>query len=63
MTKKWTYGEYHYALQSAWSAFENTLKAHGTTLEEIKKFKRYADSSLVKVDNYFAQAITWKEEE
>ena len=63
MSKKWTYEEYHYALQSSWSAFENTLKAHGATPEEIKKFKRDADSSLVKVDDYFAQAITWKEEE
>lgn len=63
MTKKWTYEEYHYALQSSWSAFENTLKAHGTTPEEIRKFKWLADSSLVKVDDYFARAITWKEEE
>ena len=38
MTKKWTYEECHHALQSAWSAFEDTLKAHGTALEEIKKF-------------------------
>lgn len=62
MTKKWTYEEYHYALQSSWSAFENTLKAHGATAAEIRKFMRIADSSVVKVDDYFAQAITWKEE-
>lgn len=63
MTKKWTYEEYKFALNSAWSSFENTLKAHGATPEEIKKFKWYADPSLVKVDDYFAQALTWKEEE
>lgn len=62
MTKEWTYEEYHYALQSSWSAFENTLKAHGATSDEIRKFMQMADNSLVKVDDYFAQAITWKEE-
>mgnify|MGYP001300049327 CR=1 len=62
MTKKWTYEEYKFALNSAWSAFESTLKAHEVTTEEIKKFKYLADSSLVKVDDYFAQSITWEEE-
>lgn len=62
MTKKWTYGECQFALSSAWSAFESTLKAHGVTTQEIKKFKYLADSSLVKIDDYFAQSITWEEE-
>lgn len=62
MTKKWTYEEYHYALQSSWSAFENTLKAHGVTSAEIREFKEIADDSLSKIDDYFGQVITWEEE-
>lgn len=63
MSNKWTYEEYRYALQSSWSAFENTLKAHGATATEIRKFMRIAENSIIKVDDYFARAITWEEEE
>lgn len=63
MTKKWTYEEHQYALQSAWSAFGSTLKTHGVTAEELENFFDMADAKIDKLNDYFSQAITWKEEE
>lgn len=64
MTKKWTYEEYHYALQSSWSAFENTLRTHGVTDKEIQKFVKVNDSkdNYSSVSDALAEVITWKEE-
>ena len=65
MTKKWTYADFGFAIDSAWSAFENTLRTHGVTDKEIQKFVKVNDSK----DNYnsvsdaLAESITWKEEE
>ena len=63
MSKKWTYEEYKFALNSAWSAFENTLRTHGVTDKELEEFFNLADAKIDKVGDYFSQAITWKEEE
>lgn len=63
MTKKWTYEEHLFALQSAWSAFRSTLKAHGVKAEELDDLFDMADSKIDKINDYFSQAITWKEEE
>lgn len=60
--KLWTYKEHEFALDSAWTAFNNTLKAHGVTQAEIDKFKYLADGAIYKVSDYFGQSITWKEE-
>lgn len=62
MTKVWKEEDVNFALESAWSAFSNTLKAHGVTEEEI--FKLYARSSakIDKLNDYLGQVITWDEE-
>ena len=65
MSKKWNYADFEFAVDSAWRAFENTLRAHGVTDKEIQKFVKVNDSK----DNYsgvsdvLAEAITWREEE
>lgn len=64
MVKKWGYANFEFAVDSAWRAFENTLRVHGVTDEEIQKFVKVSDSK----DNYggvsdaLAEAITWEEE-
>ena len=40
MTKVWTESDVDFALQSAWSAFDNTLKAHGFTDQQIDELIR-----------------------
>lgn len=62
MTKKWTYEEHLFALQSAWSAFSSTLKTHGVTEEEVENFFVAADAKIDKLNDYFSQVITWEEE-
>ena len=62
MTKKWTEEDVDFALGSAWSAFCNTLKAHGVTEEEIFNLFVAADASIDKLNDYFGQVITWEEE-
>ena len=64
MAKKWGYEDFEFALDSAWGAFENTLRTHGVSEKEIQKFVKANDSK----DNYcgvsdaLAEAITWEEE-
>ena len=40
MSKVWTESDVDFALQSAWSAFDNTLKAHGFTDRQIDELIR-----------------------
>lgn len=64
MTKKWGFADFEFALDSAWSAFENTLRTHGVTDKEVQKFIQMNDTK----DNYngvtsaLAEVITWEEE-
>lgn len=64
MTKKWCFADFEFALDSAWSAFENTLRTHGVTDKEVQKFIKMNDTK----DNYnevasaLAEVITWEEE-
>lgn len=64
MSKKWTYADFEFALDSAWSAFENTLRTHGVTDKEVQKFIKMNDTK----DNYngvtdaLAGVITWEDE-
>lgn len=62
MTKKWTYEEYKFARNSAWSAFSNTLKAHGITDEEVFDLFILANASITELDHCIGQIITWEEE-
>ena len=63
MTKKWTYGDFEFALDSAWSAFENTLRTHGVTDKEIQKFVRVSDLRGVRteVQRALSDTIHWEE--
>lgn len=65
MTKKWTYADLEFAVDSAWSAFENTLRTHGVTDKEIQKFVKVNDSkdNYCGVEDALAESITWEEEE
>lgn len=64
MTKKWSFVDFEFALDSAWCAFENTLRTHGVTDEEVQKFIKMNDTK----DNYngvasaLAEVITREEE-
>lgn len=64
MTKKWTYADFEFAVDSAWSAFENTLRTHGVTDKELRKFVKVNDAK----DNYngvndaLGEVLTWEEE-
>lgn len=64
MTKKWSFVDFEFALDSAWSAFENTLRTHGVTDKEVQKFIQMNDTR----DNYngvasaLAEVITREEE-
>ena len=40
MTKVWTENDVGFALESAWTAFYNTLKAHGFTDQQIDELIR-----------------------
>lgn len=64
MTKKWSFADFEFALDSAWSAFENTLRTHGVAGKEVQKFIQMNDTK----DNYngvasaLAEVITREEE-
>ena len=64
MTKKWSFADVEFALDSAWGAFENMLRTHGVTDKEVQKFVLLNDTE----DNYngvagaFRGAITLEEE-
>ena len=40
MSKVWTESDVDFALQSAWSAFGNTLKSHGFTEQQVHELIR-----------------------
>ena len=64
MTKKWSFADFEFALDSAWSAFENTLRTHGVTDEEVQKFVRVGDLRGVRteVQRALSDVISWEEE-
>lgn len=64
MSKKWTYADFEFAVDSAWSAFENTLRTHGVVDMEIRKFVKLSNSKDIynDVDDALGEAITWEEE-
>lgn len=45
---KYTYDEYRIMIESAWSAFENTLKVWGLTDKQVDKFTDILD----RIDGY-----------
>ena len=59
---KFTHQEYKDMTEAAWRAFEETLSTWGVTGDQINKFYRYADGSIVKIDDYVAQVIEWEGE-
>lgn len=64
MTKKWCFADFEFALDSAWSAFENTLRTHGVTDKEVQKFiqRNDAEDNYNGVEDALAGVITWEEE-
>lgn len=50
MTKVWTENDVGFALESAWSAFDNTLKAHGFTDQQIDELIRLCYKTQVYKD-------------
>ena len=65
MTKKWTYADLEFAVDSAWIAFENTLRTHGVTDKEIQKFVRINElrNHYAYVEHALHESVSWKEEE
>lgn len=59
---KFTHQEYKDMAEAAWRAFEATLSTWGVREDQINKFYRYADNSIVKIDDYLAQVIEWEDE-
>lgn len=59
---KFTHQEYKDMTEAAWRAFEATLSTWGVTEDQINKFYRYADDSIVKIDDYVSQVIEWEGE-
>ena len=59
---KFTNQEYKDMIEAAWAAFEATLSTWGVTEDQINKFYRYADDSIVKIDDYVSQVILSKED-
>lgn len=47
MTKVWTNEDVWFALESAWKAFDNTLKAHGFTGKQVDDIIRLCYKSKV----------------
>ena len=64
MTKKWSFADFEYALDSAWCAFEHTLRTHGVTEKEVQKFVQMNDTenNYNCVESALAEVITWEEE-
>ena len=59
---KYTYDEYQIMIDSAWSAFENTLKTWGITQEQINKFVYVVDGKdgYKAIDDALAEVIEWE---
>lgn len=58
MTKKWTEKDVDFALESAWSAFKNTLRAHGVPKEELELFdKSYCDGLVWAINSHFHSVL------
>lgn len=54
MTKKWTEEDVDFALESAWSAFKNTLRTHEVPKEELELFgKSYCDGFVWAINSHF----------
>lgn len=61
---KYTYDEYRIMLESAWSAFENTLKVWGLTDKQVDKFTDILDriDGYKSVDDALSEVIEWEDE-
>lgn len=61
---KYTYDEYRIMIESAWSAFENTLKVWGISDEQIDKFCELVDKweGYGAVSNALAEVVEWEDE-
>lgn len=64
MTKRWSFADFEVALDSAWCAFEHTLRTHGVTDKEVQKFvlMNDAEDNYNGVEDALAGVITWEEE-
>ena len=64
MTKRWSFADFEFALDSARGAFENTLRTHGVTEKEVQKFVLINDTedNYNSVEEALAGVITWEEE-
>ena len=64
MTKRWSFSDFEYALDSAWCAFEHTLRTHGVTDKEVQKFVQMNDTkgNYNGVASALAEVITREEE-
>ena len=64
MTKRWSFSDFEFALDSAWGAFENMLRTHGVTDKEVQKFVQMNDTkgNYNGVASALAEVITWEEE-
>lgn len=64
MTKRWRFADFEYALDSAWCAFEHTLRTHGVTDKEVQKFVLMNDAkgNYNSVASALAEVITREEE-
>ena len=64
MTKKWSFADFEFALDSAWGAFENMLRTHGVTDKEVQKFvlMNDAEDNYNGVEDALAGVITLEEE-
>ena len=62
---KYTYDEYQIMVQSAWSAFENTLKVWGVTDKQMDKFRDIVDDkdAYNAVSNALGEVIEWEDDE
>lgn len=61
---KYTYDEYRIMIESAWSAFENTLKVWGLTDKQLEKFTDILDGKdgYKSVDDAISEVIEWEDE-
>lgn len=61
---KYTYDEYRIMIESAWSAFENTLKVWGLTDKQVDKFTDILDGKdgYKAVDDALSEVIEWEDE-
>lgn len=61
---KYTYDEYRIMLESAWSAFENTLKVWGMSEEQMEDFFNIlgVKDGYKAVDDAISEVIEWEDE-